>query len=285
MTKHSHMFRMQLSHLLSRKEHKLAWVLSFAVISLAFVEQCLKFWGADRSALMTAATGWIGNADSFMTQVMQAYYFFCICLLAALPFSDSFLEDRKGHNLAPLLTRGTWKEYRRTGACLCFISGFLVTFVPLLVSQILSFLLFPASGGLLEMFNPYGAWVEDVESPYFTASLFPAMRVQLPYLYNLMFIGYSSLFAGMNAVLAYLVSLLGINKKLLVIAFPALFWLLYDSAIDFLSRRFSYRCYLYPNHSVFKETWFFFAILLFLFATVFILYLFIGRRKREAVLI
>ena len=44
------------------------------------------------------------------------------------------------------------------------------------------------------------------------AYLFPSILLNCPYVHNLVFICYSSLFAGMNAVASYLLSLLGFKK-------------------------------------------------------------------------
>ncbi|WP_195976453.1 hypothetical protein [Hydrogeniiclostridium mannosilyticum] len=260
MEKHGNtgIFRMQLVRMATRAEFKIACVLSFLFIVLAFVEECCSQWGADQSDLYTAASGWVGNITQVMGVTLQAFYLLAISLIAALPFADSFLEDRKSHNLASVLVRTTWGAYRRTGIFLSFAGGFLVILAPLLVSQLLSFLLFPATGGKIEGYVSWGAWMF---SPTLSeAYVFPYLLLNHPYLHNLVFIFYASLFGGMNAVASYLLSLLGVHKKLLVLGLPAVFWLCYDLLLTFINPSLIFEIYLYPNDSVFKQPWFFFAL-------------------------
>ena len=134
----------------------------------------------------------------------------------------------------------------------------MVILAPLLVSQLLSFLLFPATGGKIEGYVSWGAWMF---SPTLSeAYVFPYLLLNHPYLHNLVFIFYASLFGGMNAVASYLLSLLGVHKKLLVLGLPAVFWLCYDLLLTFINPSLIFEIYLYPNDSVFKQPWFFFAL-------------------------
>lgn len=275
-------FGMQMAHLFSRKEFKIAWVISFGIISIAFIEVCLSVRGSDQSIIFSASSGWIGNLNVLDTQVMKVFYLYCISLVAAFPFSDSYLEDQRGHSLISILSRCSWKVYWHTGAVLSFLSGFLVICLPLLVSQLLSFVLFPVSGGVMEGYS-IGAWYDT--SHYEIGYLFPSLRINHPYLNNLMFIFYSSLFAALNAVLSYLFSLLGVNKKLLVLGLPTLLWLLYDTVIVFIYPGLSFSYYLYPNDSLIKRPWFFVVLPIAMIMINLILCLIVKLRKSEAALL
>lgn len=275
------MFQMQLSRMVTRSQFKIAWVLSFAFIAVAFAEECFSLWGTDRSVLYSASSGWIGNASVLMGNVMQVFYFFAIFMIAALPFSDSFLEDRKNHSLAPVLTRGTWNSYWRSGILLTFLGGFLVIFIPLLVSQLLSFLLFPVSGG--KMTSDWGGW--SISSTLSEGYVFPYLAFHHPYLHNILFVFYSSFLAGLTAVGSYLLSLLGVHKKLLVLGLPTIFWVIYTAVITFIAPGLVFQVYLYPNENIFKESWFFFALPLCVIAILLIGCLLVKKRKMEAALL
>lgn len=275
-------FRMQLARMLTRMEFRYACLLSFIFIAAAFFEECTFFWGTDRSELLSAAYGWGGNVPALQSNVFQAFYLFAISLIAALPFADSFLEDRKCHSLAPILGRTTWGTYRRAGIFLSFIGGFFVIFVPLLVSQLLSFLLFPATGVKFDKFSAEGAWA--LPAYRVEAYLFPSILLNCPYVHNLVFICYSSLFAGMNAVASYLLSLLGVQKKLLVLGLPTVFWLIYNVVITFIRPDMLFQIYLYPDDVVTKQLWFFFALPLCMLAVLLLGAAVAKRRRMEAAL-
>lgn len=274
-------FQMQIRRLFSRTEFKIAWLLCMIFVVMAYIEACLSVWGEDQSNLFSAATGWIGNVNIFSGNVMQLFYFFGISIIAALPFSDSFLEDKLSRSLPAVLVRGTWKSYLTSGLFLTFFSGFLVILIPLLLSQILALLIFPVNGDL-----PMGIWGSGAWTSLSTTDtyVFPSLVLNYPYLNNMVFIFYSSIFAGLNAVASYILSLLGIRRKLFVLCIPTIFWLLYSAVITFVNNTITPYIYLYPNDSVYKEVWFFFILPLTLLVFIWLGYIIVQKRNMEAIL-
>ncbi len=250
-------FGVQLSRLLNRNEFKIAWVLSMLFVTAAFIEACFMIWGRDKSVLFSAALGWIGNKNIFSGMVMFVFYSFAVSIIASLPFSDSFLKDKRSRSLCAILTRCEWGSYIRSGIFLTFISGFLVIFVPLLLSQALAFIVFSPTGDMPMRIWGTGAW--DA-APATDACVFPALALTHPYLNNMIFIFYASLFAALNAVISYVISLLGVGKKLFVLCLPTIICIVYSGLIDFIGRSLTITIYLYPDDSVYKNTLVFFLI-------------------------
>lgn len=250
-------FRVQLSRLLNRNEFKIAWVLSMLFVTVAFIEASFMVWGKDKSELFSAALGWIGNKNIFFGTVMFVFYFFAVSIIAALPFSDSFLKDKHSRSLSAILTRCEWGSYIKSGFFLTFISGFIVIFVPLLLSQALAFIVFSPAGDMPMKIWGTGAW--DA-APATDACVFPAIALNHPYLNNMIFIFYASLFAALNAVISYVISLLGVSKKLFVLCLPTIICIVYSGLIDFIGRYLTITIYLYPDDSVYKKALVFFLI-------------------------
>lgn len=274
--------QLQISRLLTRNGFKIACVLSILFIFAGYIETCFSVWGEDQANLFSAAYGWLGNVNIVSENVMQIFYFFGICILAALPFSDSFLEDKLGRILPAILGRCSWKSYLHTGIILTFLSGFTVIFIPLLISLFLSLIMFPVGGDL-----PMGDWGSGAWGSLAILSdsyLFPSLVFDHPYLNDIIFIFYSSIFAGLNAVGSYILSLLGVRKKLFVLCTPTILLLLYSSIMNFISNKLSVYIYLYPNDSVYKEVWFFFVLPIILLLLLIIGYVIVRKKKMEAIL-
>lgn len=250
-------FGVQVSRLLNRNEFKIAWVLSMLFVTAAFIESCIMVWGKDKSELFSAALGWIGNKNIFSGTVIYVFYFFAVSLIAALPFSDSFLKDKQSRSLCAILTRCEWGSYIKSGLFLTFISGFIVIFVPLLLSQALAFIVFSPTGDMPMKIWGTGAW--DA-APVTDACVFPVLALNHPYLNNMIFIFYASLFAGLNAVISYVISLLGVSKKLFVLCLPTVLCIVYNGIISFASGSLRIDIYLFPDDLVSKNTLFFFLI-------------------------
>lgn len=250
-------FNVQVSRLLNRNEFKIAWVLSMLFVTAAFIEACFMIWGRDKSVLFSAALGWIGNKNIFSGTVIYVFYFFAVSLIASLPFSDSFLKDKHSRSLSAILTRCEWGSYIKSGLFLTFVSGFLVILVPLLLSQALAFIVFSPAGDMPMRIWGTGAW--DA-APVTDACVFPALALNHPYLNNMIFIFYASLFAALNAVISYVISLLGVSKKLFVLCLPTILCIVYNGLIDFVTSSLRIDIYLFPDDAIWKNTLFFFLI-------------------------
>lgn len=249
--------RMQGKRLVRRIEGRGAFTIVLALVAVAFIESCLKFYGAERAELPAASFGWIGNADAMQIQTIRILYFYLIFLLAASVFADAFFLDRKSRMIDIVATRCPIETYVSAMGALAFLGGFLVIAVPLAISQLLSLAAFPVAtdpNAFSTVFNSpptEDAWGLTAQQNV----LFPSLYFNHPYLYNALLIAYAALWAGIMALASFAASLFMRKSRLAVIGAPTLAFLV---SCFIVPERFMLPYYLYPT--IFVEdlsVWFF----------------------------
>ena len=270
--------RIHWRRLFSRKEYMFVVTFFFMMITAAFLENCLYVTGWFTNSLNSSAVGWMMYADNQAGNcgtVIRVFAMFLFGILAALIYGDSLYMDRREKVFPFAAIRATDRVYLYSGALVAFLGAFITFFGVYAISQLLSFLVFPVES------NFFGYYAQPAwEDEPIIANLFPTLFYQYPYLNNLLQTFYSSTWAGIFAVMAY-VSSLFINNRLLVLGIPQIFLML-ESFITALPLDYNYGVmyYLYPTSAVRKSAVFFFlaplAMLLLLGAL-----LILGVRKRE----
>lgn len=240
------MANVHIRRLLARSESKYALTAMLAIVLVAFAESCMRFYGADAGEIPSAAYAWIGNMDNMQIQASRVLYFYLIFLLASLVFSDSFYVDAKNGTSVIAATRCTMKTYFASMGAVAFFGGFFVVLVPLLASQCLAFLAFPvwaepnAFSGVLNSPAQDSHWAllasENV--------LFPELYFNHPYLNNLVYIAYVSLWAGIASLASFAISLYYRRQRLVVLGAPTLIYLV---SLFVMPRNFALSYYLYPG--------------------------------------
>lgn len=238
--------RVQFIRLMKKKEFWFALTISIAIFSVAFIELCVHFLGFDRGAIPSAATAWIANMDSLLIFSIHLYFFLFIFILSSMAFGDAALLDFKSRHVEHFLSRCSARTYIISTTVVAFAGGFLVVAIPLILFQVLSFIVFPASnnawsfsGHLLSNLQDY-TWIRSNASK----ALFFDLMYEMPYAYNLIFILYDSIWGGLSAVASIVLSLYIRKNRLLVIGAPTFVYLL----IFFLfGETLPLQYYLYPN--------------------------------------
>lgn len=62
---------------------------------------------------------------------------FLIPFLAVLPFATSYIGDRSSGYIGMYIGRVSYKNYLRSKLCACFIGGFILAFIPLIINLLL----------------------------------------------------------------------------------------------------------------------------------------------------
>jgi hypothetical protein len=236
---------MQSKRLLAKSEAKYAFLVMLVIVVIGFIESCLHFYGSDVGEIPSAATAWAGNADNLQIQAMRVLYFFLIFILASSVFSDCYFVDVKSKVAQLVATRGSFPAYLASTGLLSFVGGFVVVFVPLLVSQALAFLAFPfisSPDSFSYSFNT-PAFNQDAAHNVGNA-LFPSLLLDHPYLNNLLFIAYDSLWAGIMSLASFALSLFIRKSRLVVLVTPTIIYL--ASLFVVPSAGLSLPYYLYP---------------------------------------
>lgn len=252
----SSILKMQFRHMAARREFKAAFTVTLAFVVFAFFEECAQIKGADRAGLYSAASGWIGNAGFRSVWTMQLFYMLFILLAGSLAFSDSQFMDGKRNIRNAIVTRCPRKAYILAGAAVSFCGAFLVIALPLLASQLLSFLVFPLQSSVAG--DPGTPAPSYLAAQSWTGALtFTWLYYQHPYLYNLLTVFYDAFCAGAFALLSFVLSFFVKRGRILIIGIPT-FLVCAEDIIPWGSYDIS--CYFFDVALVGKSDLFFIAI-------------------------
>lgn len=223
---HRGIFWVQLAR--ARRSGMARWALlaMLVAVALSFAQTCLAFWGHDVAELPSAAVGWAGNSTAVGAVSWSMLVFFLLFLLPCAAFSDALLTDVRCRAAGCIATRTATVRYVLATVAVAALVGFVVVLVPLVVSQLLAFLVFPVATteGFAGSFNASAAEVALSTSD--EMRLFPDLWESLPYLYNLLFICYDALWGAIVSAASVAVSLYVHNSRLLVVGAPTLVCLL-----------------------------------------------------------
>lgn len=270
--------RIHWKRLFSRKEYMFVVTFFFAIITAGFWESCLCVKDGFTNTLNSSAVGWMMYADNQREgTVIHVLFTYLYALLAALIYGDSLTTDRRERVLPFAAVRATGRVYLYSGAAVAFLGAFITFFGVFAISQALAFLVFPVESSFFGFYSE-PSWEQGLRDYTY---LFPTLFYQYPYLNNLLQTFFSSIWAGVFAVMAYTSSLF-MRNRLLVLGLPQIFLIL-QSFASTLPSYYNYGIvyYLYPTMGVKQNSVLFFflaplAMLLLLGAL-----LALGVRKRE----
>ena len=272
------MIILQAKHMVSRSEFKFALTLMLVIVTAAFIEVCVRFQGKDVGELPSAAAAWIGNADTMQVQSIRILVFFLVFIIGSSVFADNFYSDKKSGILYSIVTRTSIKTYVASSIIVIFAGAFFVIFVPLALSQLLAFIVFPASATEFVAFN----WPSYMSSANFESPIFPDLFYNHPYFQNVLFLVNISSWAGIMALLAFAISLYTQKSRLIVLCVPTTIVLL---TWFILPQNLALFGYLYPTVSTIgRSAAFFFAAPPIVLAVVFALILLAVERHRDFML-
>lgn len=231
--------------LLMRKELWIAFSAMLLFVTVSFIETCVNFYGFDLGALPSAALAWIGNFELLRVKVFGIAIYFFIFLIAGAAYSDSHVVACRTGVVDHVVLRCGRRIYVSTLTIVTFISGVLVLLVPLAISQALALIVFPVEGAPFGFSTWFGSSVTDISSAWHQASsaLFSSLRLAHPYLYNLLFIVYLSLWGGIMSLSSLAISFVVGKRRLLVLGLPTLCYLM---SMFVLPQPLRLAHYLYP---------------------------------------
>lgn len=264
-----------MSRLFSRKETYFTISILAFILTLACVEQCFYVYGWPVMRLNSAAVGWVLNMDQQPGSGLSIhiFIFFLFGILAAMPYGDSLVADRSCRTLPVLTIRTKGNTYFYSGALAAFTGSFLIFMSFFLLAQVLAVLVFPIQSTFHDYYNTY-AWEDSLSRSY----LFPAMFFQHPYLHNLIFALYDSLWAGIFALTSYAVSLF-VRQRLVVLAIPQLILIL--GSLGAGGPEYKLGDYLYPKIFMEEANMAFFVLCPVVLLAFMLCLLFCGLHKRR----
>lgn len=179
---------------------------------LVFLINCITNFNSDITTVKAAKYMFFGSDFSGIKFILYSLMY---PVLVALPFSDTFFEEKKNRTYEYCITRMSNNSYYFSKLFTVFCSGFLITSIPLLINMLLNFIAFPIDSSVDATNMSY------INSGMFDAvmetGLFQNLFAQNMYLYNLLYLFFASFFAGLIAVIVYQLSYFYKKSKILLI--------------------------------------------------------------------
>lgn len=236
-----HMYRM-----LHRIEGKLAITATMLLFLAAFVTLGSEFAHDEYGSLPSAAVAWIGNKNIFIVQALSMWFSMLIFLFASIMYADHLAQDRKRGITGLIAVRTKGSAYITSGAFTSFMGGFLVTFVPLLLFQLIAMAVYPLESTFGMNYDPVTPIFKEYSMRAAEITFFPTIFFKMRYLNNLIFMISTSIIAGAVATISYSISLYTRLRSIFILGIPVLVIRLMELVFPLgLILRF----YLYPNYS------------------------------------
>lgn len=205
------------------KNWRFALLIFVAVLLVAFIQTCLGFWGHDVAELPSAAYAWAGNHGAMQTPVFGLFVYFLMIPCSSAVFADRLNLDVRRKQANTIASRASLRAYVASIAAIAFAFAFLVTFLALAISQLMSFAAFPLVAG-------QDAFAEFNTPASYEAGMVPAVGVDPlsslaldnRYAFNLLIALYEALWSGIAALVSVAISLYSKRSRILVLGLPTL---------------------------------------------------------------
>ncbi|MGI6600118.1 MAG: hypothetical protein ACOX3F_10560 [Kiritimatiellia bacterium] len=204
--------------LLKRKEFLYVFTISLLFMLIAFFVDCFNLFQKDIMYIPPANQLWVG----FDNQFGEAFYIFLLPLLPALAYADTHYLNNKTGAYKNILTRCRKSNYILAKGLVVFATGFAVIFAPLIVNQLLYFIIAPLSSSK-NILN----WPAYMFIPTHNM-VFRNLFLNSPYLYNVIYMILASLVGSIAALMSYAISFVTNRSRLVIVAMPLVIYLIYN---------------------------------------------------------
>lgn len=188
----------QFKLMLKRKSFIITLSVMILYSVFVFIFNCIMYFNDDITSVKAAKYMFLGSDFANTPFVIFSLLF---PIVVALPFSDTFFEERKNRTSEFCIMRESNNTYYYSKMITVFFSGFLVISIPLLVNMLLNFIAFPLDSSIDATNFSY------INSSLFGAvmetGLFQTLFAQNMYLYNLVYLFFASINGGLIAVSTY----------------------------------------------------------------------------------
>ena len=131
--------KLEFNLFVNRKEFLYAFTVSLLLIIIAFFIDLHNLFQEYMMNIPSANQLWVG----FDSLIGELFYMFLLPLLASLAYADTYYLNNKLGVYKNILTRCHKKNYVLAKGIVVIVSGFIVIFVPLLLNQLLYFIIAP----------------------------------------------------------------------------------------------------------------------------------------------
>lgn len=202
----------QLQLMFKRKIFIVTFVVMVLFSIIVFTANCLEFFNDDITNVRAAKYLFAGsNLSFYFVEVLQLLFPF----IAALPFSDSFFEEKKNRTIEFCFSRTSNNIYYFSKLVACFIGGVVIMFFPLLINMLLNFIAFPLDSSVDSTnFSYVHSYLFD---NVMETGLFQTLFAENMYLYNFLYLVFLSVSSGLVAIIVYQISFLYQTKRIVLL--------------------------------------------------------------------
>ena len=213
-----HTLSMQTRLMFRQRAFAFCFGINMLYILATFVFYVLTQRGQDVSTILSPSSAFALNSES----VFYPVFINVVPFITVLPFAMSFMTD-KMNDITPIIQSRTGiKNYYVSKALVCFIGGFAVFFIPLIINMLLNLMIFPQSGITIfgDIFDRnYSATITGSNVMVETVQkgiLFLRLYLYSADLYNLLFALIFSLSMGVLSVFNFVMSFILKRHKILL---------------------------------------------------------------------
>lgn len=207
--------KLEFNLLINRKEFLSVFTVSLLLMLSVFFVDCYTFLQNNIFEIPSANQLWVG----FDKRFGQVFYMFLLPLLPALAYADTYYLDNKTGVYKSILTKCRKNNYILAKGIVVFVSGFIVIFAPLLINQLLYFIIAP----LYSTKNLLG-WPAYMFIPTHNM-IFKGLFLSNPYLYNILYMLLAGLVGSLAALMSYSISFITNKSRLIIVAAPLVIYL------------------------------------------------------------
>jgi len=212
------LIKLQIKILITRKEFQYSFTLMLFFVATAFIINCFSLYGKEITSVQAANQLWFGFSQ-YSSAVSSIVFIFVLPLISSMAFADTYYTEMNTGIYKNILTRCKKSNYIISKGIITFVSGFLVVFIPLLLSQFLSLIIAPVNS-CIDVTNLPSFIFMHTEN-----MVFQELFLNHPYLYNFLYIVISGIFGAVLALLSFALSFLPIRSRLLIIATPTVLYI------------------------------------------------------------
>ncbi len=193
--------KVQMQLMLKRSSFIITFSAMILFVNTYFVINCINFYNDDISMVLSAKYLFLGSdLAGIITEFIKIFF----PLIAVLPFSDSYYEERENRTIEFCFSRLTNNQYYFSKLITCFISGFIIISIPLLLNVFLNFIAFPMDS--TKDATNFSYIHSHLFNNVMETGMFQKLFAENMYLYNLVYLLLLSIASGLISVITYQIS-------------------------------------------------------------------------------
>lgn len=225
--------KLEFSFLLNRKEFLSVFTISLLFLIIPFLIDSYKLLEEDIVNIPPANQLWVG----FDSHFGNIFYMFLLPLIASLAYADTYYLNNKLGVYKNILTRCHKKNYLLAKGIVVVVSGFIVIFAPLVINQLLCFVIAPLNSSKNILNWPAYMFIPTDKM------IFENLFLSSPYLYNILHMVLAGVAGSLAALMSYAISFIFDKSRLIIVATPLVIYLV-SNFISALMGKVNY-CLMY----------------------------------------